>query len=82
MLFAECWWSGTRQRDLFTEYRVRGTRQRYNFFLEMPVLSPSPVGKPYIIVLQVYNSYTDTSNKLIDHKFYKSLTTKLTSNAK
>jgi hypothetical protein len=62
---------------------VRGTRQRYKFFwkrLFSP--SPAPVRKPHTIVLQVYNSYTDASNKLIDHKFYKSLTTKLISNAK
>jgi hypothetical protein len=50
--------------------------------LETHVFFPSPVGKPHTIVLQVYNSYTDASNKLIDHKFYKSLTTKLISNAK
>jgi hypothetical protein len=83
MLFAECWRSDTRQRYLFAESGVRGTRQRYNFFLETPIFSlPVPGWEASHNILQFYNSYTDASNKLIDHKFYKSLTTKLKSNAK
>jgi hypothetical protein len=62
---------------LFAECCSRGTRQRFFFWKRLFSISPKPH-----TVLQVYNSHTDASNKLIDHKFYKSLMTKLISNEK
>jgi hypothetical protein len=68
---------------IFAESGVRGTRQIYKFFLKTLVFSlPDPGWEASHNSFTSLHSYTDASNKLIDHKFYKSLTTKLISNAK